>query len=127
MESLRHGLSIGIERVDNEIFLSMKARGTLTHQDYQIITPMIESALDEVKNPKINVYFDCTELTGWDAHGAWDDFKIGLKYGNKFERIALVGHKKWQEYAAKIGTWFISGEAKFFENAEEAVAWLRHQ
>ena len=33
----RHGLSIGIERVDNNFFLSLKAVGKLTHEDYKKI------------------------------------------------------------------------------------------
>ncbi len=38
----KHGLSIGIERVDNEFFLSFKAVGTLTHEDYEKIKPLME-------------------------------------------------------------------------------------
>lgn len=49
MKVQRHGLSIGIERTGNEFFLTLKAQGTLTHDDYKIITPLINSALSEVK------------------------------------------------------------------------------
>ncbi len=41
MSIKKHGLSIGIERVDNNFFLSLKAVGKLTHEDYETITPMI--------------------------------------------------------------------------------------
>ena len=34
----RHGLSIGIERTESTIFLSLKLQGKLTHQDYQTFT-----------------------------------------------------------------------------------------
>lgn len=53
----RHGLSIGIERINESFFLSLKAVGKLTHEDYDIITPMIDSALDGVTSPKINVFY----------------------------------------------------------------------
>ncbi len=33
MNIVRHGLSIGIERVGSEFFLSLKAVGKLTHAD----------------------------------------------------------------------------------------------
>lgn len=45
MNTSRHGLTIGIERVNSDFFLSLKAIGKLTHDDYEIITPMIDSAL----------------------------------------------------------------------------------
>lgn len=124
MSDMRHGLSIGIERVDQNFFLSLKAIGTLTHQDYQVITPMIDAALKEVDSPKIKAIFDITEMQGWELRAAWDDFKLGLKHGSEFEKIALYGNKHWQELISKIGAWFISGEVKYFEDYQQALAWL---
>ena len=124
MSTTRHGLSIGIERVNNKFFLSFKAIGKLTHDDYQTITPMIESALLGVKQPKIKAIFDASQLDGWELRAAWDDFKLGLKHGSEFEKIAIYGNKGWQEMSAKIGSWFISGEVKYFEDYDEALAWL---
>ena len=120
----RHGLSIGIERINKEFFLSIKAIGKLTHEDYLTINPMIDSALNGVKNPKIKVLFDGTEMEGWELRAAWDDFKLGLKHGSEFEKIAIYGNRNWQEITAKIGAWFMSGEIKYFDNCDEAITWL---
>lgn len=124
MTVTRHGLSIGIERVDQNFFLSLKAVGKLTHQDYQVITPMIDAALKEVSSPKIKAIFDVTEMQGWELRAAWDDFQLGLKHGSEFEKVALYGNKHWQEIIANIGSWFISGEVKYFEEYQQAIAWL---
>ncbi|MDX2368586.1 MAG: STAS/SEC14 domain-containing protein [Colwellia sp.] len=124
MTITRHGLSIGIERVDQNLFLSLKAIGKLTHQDYQVITPMIDAALKEVALPKIKAIVDITEMQGWELRAAWDDFELGLKHGTEFEKIALYGNKHWQEIAANIGSWFVSGEIKYFEEYQQAIAWL---
>ena len=124
MKCQRHGLSIGIERIGSELFLSMKAQGKLTHKDYEIITPLIDSALSEVKQPNVKALIDATELEGWDVRAAWDDFKIGLKHGNEFEKVAIYGNKQWQELAAKLGSWFISGEIRSFNNEDNAISWL---
>ena len=120
----RHGLSIGIERSGDRIFLALKAIGKLTHEDYEIITPMIDSALSAVKQPRVKVLIDATELEGWEPRAAWDDFKLGLKHGNEFDKIAIHGNRKWQEVGARVGSWFISGEVKYFENREDALDWL---
>ncbi len=123
----RHGLSIGIHRSGSEFFLSLKAIGKLTHEDYQTITPMIDAALKGVEEPKVKALIDCSELEGWEARAAWDDFKIGLKHGSEFSKIAIYGHTKWLEYATKVGGWFISGEAKYFENEDDAITWLNEK
>jgi len=124
MINVRHGLSIGIERTGSHFFLSLKVRGKLTHEDYKIITPMIDSALSGVTEPKVNALIDGSELEGWELRAAWDDFKIGLKHGREFKKIAIFGNKKWQEILSKVGSWFVSGEVQYFDNADHALSWL---
>ncbi len=125
MSTTIHGLSIGIDRVDERYFLFLKAIGKLTHEDYGVITPMIESALEGVSAPKMRVFVDGSEMEGWEPRAAWDDFKLGLKHRREFERIAILGNKHWQELAAKVSSWFISGEAKYFEDQGQALTWLQ--
>ena len=124
MSNFRHGLSIGIETAGADIFLSLKAVGKLTHEDYQTITPMINAALEGVKQPQVKVLIDGTELEGWEPRAAWDDFRLGLKHGNVFEKIAIYGNKNWQQITARVGSWFISGEVRYFEDMEAALTWL---
>ncbi|MDO6776223.1 STAS/SEC14 domain-containing protein [Shewanella sp. 3_MG-2023] len=119
-----HGLSIGIERVNDDVYLSLKATGTLTHNDYLVITPLLDAALAEVKHPKVNVFIDGTELDGWELRAAWDDLKLGLQHNNEFKKVAIWGNKNWQNYSAKVAAWFLSGEVQFFEEKAKALAWL---
>ena len=124
MTYIRHGFSIGIERAGEHIFLSLKAVGKLTHGDYQVMTPMIDKALGEVKDPQVNVLIDVTDFEGWELRAAWDDFKLGLKHGNEFDKIALYGNRKWQEKMATIAGWFMSGQTRYFEDEAQALEWL---
>ena len=124
MSAQRHGLSIGIERIDNELFLALKAVGKLTHEDFEVINPMLESALRGLEQPVVNVLIDGTELRGWELRAAWDDLKLGLSHNKDFRKIAIFGNSNWQEMAAKVGSWFISGEVKYFNSRDEAIAWL---
>ncbi|ARN74738.1 STAS/SEC14 domain-containing protein [Oceanicoccus sagamiensis] len=123
-EQNEHGLSVGISRVNNDFFLQLKVTGKLTHDDYQTFIPLLENALGGVNNPQINALVDCLALEGWELRAAWDDFKLGLKHGSEFKKIAIVGNKPWEQWAAKIGSWFIHGEMAYFENREEALNWL---
>lgn len=121
----RHGLSIGIERINSDLFLTLKAVGTLQHSDYEVIVPMIDSALAGVEDAKVKVFFDGTELDGWELRAAWDDLKLGLKHGREFKKVAILGNKRWLEMSAKIGSWFVAGDIKYFENETEAFDWLQ--
>ena len=124
MKLNKHGLSIGIQRVEDKFYLTLKVIGTLTHEDYETINPLIDSALLNYKDAKIKAFIDCSQLDGWELKAAWDDLKLGLKHGNKFEKIAILKGKEWIKLGAKVSSWFIEGEIKNFENEAEAFAWL---
>lgn len=124
MHVKRHGISIGMERVGSIFFLSLKVVGKLTHEDYSVINPLIDSALEGVKDPKVTALIDCSELEGWELRAAWDDFKLGLRHGNEFDRIAILGNKGWQKMASGVASWFTSGQLKYFEDYGEAMQWL---
>ncbi len=120
-----HGISVGIECVGTHVFLVFKAIGTLTHDDYQLMTPLLDAALQAVEHSDVRVFVDASEFEGWELRAAWDDFKLGLKYGRTFHKIALYGHQPWQAFMAKIGRWFTSGEVKYFEDRDKALNWLQ--
>lgn len=120
----RHGLSVGIKKVDEEFLLTFSIAGKLTHEDYEVFVPMLEMAIEGVKHPHIKAMVDIRELDGWELRAAWDDLKLGLKHGKEFTKVALLGNGKWEEMVSKIGAWFISGDVKYFEDKEEAWSWL---
>jgi len=84
------------------------------------MTPLIDSALNGVKETEINGFIDATELEGWDLRAAWDDFKFGLSHGPEFVKFAIVGQNRWQKVSAMIGSWFIAGEIFFFDSSDDA-------
>lgn len=120
-----HGLSMDVEHVDGIVFMEFKAIGTLTHDDYEKITPMVDQALAEIDNPVVNVYVDGSDFEGWQLQAAWDDLKLGLKHGKKFHKVAFYGNTRWQEVMTKIGSWFVAGEVRYFEEPLDALSWLR--
>ena len=126
MALLKHGITIGIERYgDDDFFVAFKAIGTLTHQDYEMMVPVLESALAGVKDPDIFALVDVTELDGLDLQAAWDDLKLGVKHIRHFEKIAIVGKTTLQEVLAKLANWFTPAEVRFFVDNGDAVAWLK--
>ena len=40
----RHGISVGIERVSGESIVVFKAKGKLTHDDYQAMMPILKTS-----------------------------------------------------------------------------------
>ncbi|MFY8275256.1 STAS/SEC14 domain-containing protein [Pseudoalteromonas sp. SSDWG2] len=120
----RHGLHIGIERTDTRFYIALVLVGTLEHRDYEVITPLFDDALEGIDERIVDVFVDASALEGFTAHAMWDDFQLGMAHRNQFRRIALYGHSRWQEYAAKFANWFVSGEVRYFSEQHDALTWL---
>lgn len=119
-----HGIAIGIHRIDNRFFVRLTVQGKLTHDDYRVIVPMLDQAMAGIDQPEIDMLVFCQHFEGWELRAAWDDFKLGLKHGRKFRKIAIVGDKPWEKAVAKLGSWFIDGDMQFFEDNSQAMRWL---
>ncbi|WP_372873232.1 STAS/SEC14 domain-containing protein [Shewanella sp.] len=125
MTTLKHGLTIGVERHgQDDFFVVLKVVGTLTHEDYERMVPVLEGAIKGVKDPDIYMLVDTTELDGWEARAMWDDLKLGIKHGRHFEKIAVVGRTGWQEWLTMFADWFTPADAKFFVDRQDALDWL---
>lgn len=120
----RHGISVGIERVSGETIIVFKAKGKLTHDDYQAMIPILKTTIKQIDSSALKMMVDISTLTGWELRAAWDDFKLGLVLNSKIDKIAIYGDKSWQEMASKVGSWFVSGEIKSFEDYDSAKEWL---
>ena len=120
----RHGISVGIERVSGETIIVFKAKGKLTHDDYQAMIPILKTTIKQIDSSALKMMVDISTLTGWELRAAWDDFKLGLVLNSKIDKIAIYGDKSWQEMASKVGSWFVSGEIKSFEDHDSAKEWL---
>lgn len=121
---LQHGLRIGLTQIDDLIYLHLEIIGKLTHHDYEVLLPMLDAAVDGAENARIDSLVDLRQLEGFELRAIWDDLKLGLKHRKRFERVAVLGNKKWEQVATQIGNWFTSGELAYFENEDNAKKWI---
>lgn len=119
-----HGISIGINRVNDTFFIKIKINGKLTHEDYKMMIPMVENAVKSVEKPEIKVLIDAIDFDGWEMEALWDDLKFSLGHIELFNKIAFVGNKKWEEHAINISNWFMIGDIEYFENMDDAKNWI---
>ena len=101
MSNYKNGLSLCVERINNDTLMTLKITGTLTQEDYKLLTPMISFALEGVRNPKIKVLVDGTQVEGHELIAVWDCFKLGLKLGSEFEKPQSIGTKDHKKFPTK--------------------------
>ncbi len=120
-----HGIGVSINRANDRVFIEIDMYGKLTHEDYEVMIPMVEKALKEAKGLEVDLLIDLTAFKGWDELRAMiDDGIFGIKHLLSFDRVAVIGKKKREKIATKIWSLLTGGKVKFFLNRADALTWL---
>lgn len=105
----------------------VKVSGKLTQEDYTDLTAEWDRVI--ALHGKMRLVFEMEDFSGWEPAAAWDDFKFTVTHSSRMERVAMIGRKKWEEWATKLGRLFVHGEVRYFDTAqrEEAQRWIRER
>ena len=113
-----------IETMDRstQTVLGFKVSGTVTKDDYEVLTPAVEAAIDA--NGSVSLLLDLTGFY-WEKVSAWaSDLRFAKQYHDKISKMAIVGDKKWERHLASLCSPYYAKEAKFFESDSDAWDWL---
>jgi len=115
-----------IIELTNKNTIATKASGKLRKEDIEKINPLIHAILD--KGMKVRWYFEMDNFTGWDLPGLWEDLKMDTAHAKDYEKIAMVGDKKWQEWIAQFMKPFTNADIRYFDlkDKETAKQWIKN-
>jgi len=109
-----------IERESPNV-VSFELTGKLHDSDYKQFVPTMEAILTAMG--RVRLFIRLKDFHGWDLHAAWDDFQFRLNHYADFERIALVGDRKWEKWMASFIKPFTKANVKYFDKSEVDAAW----
>jgi SpoIIAA-like len=117
-------MPVTMEQKDGGKVLEVRVTGKLVHQDYERFVPEFDRLIQQ--HGKVRLLFEMVDFHGWEPQAAWDDLKLGVRHFKDIERIAMVGHKKWQEWMAGFCRPFTTAKIRYFESGaiEEARRWV---
>lgn len=107
--------------IEERNLFAVRATGKLTSDDYQQFLPELETRIGDQE--QVSILMELDDFHGWTLEAAKDDFRIGSKFGDRIERIALVGDKLWQRWMAAMSKPFINGQIRYFSRDEVGDAW----
>jgi len=111
--------------VNADHIIAVRAEGVLTDADYQSFLPELEQLIK--REGPISAYVDMQDFKRWEAKAAWEDLKFGIAHDVDFDRIAIVGNSKWQQWMIKVSNIFFAADMRYFpaEEKQEAMDWLQ--
>lgn len=116
---------IGIEKDSDNGILTLKASDKLTKEDLKALTDPTREFVDNVDDPHLLMLLD--NFRGWkDAAAFWKDLQLDSEMIGYFDRIAVVGDRKWEDWGTRLMNPITKSELKFFDLAdkEKARKWL---
>jgi len=121
----KHGISVGTEQINNNIYILLRPVGKLTHSDYMLAEPILNLALSQVnESTTTKVLVDERGMTGMDIRAKLDNLKLEFKQGKKLDKVAVLGAEKSEKSKSKIEGWLVSGDVEYFDSELKAVTWL---
>lgn len=104
--------------------LFIHVSGKLVKADYEHFLPEFERLVSE--HGQMRALFDVTDLRGWDSGALWEEIKFDFKHFRDFERLAVIGDRKWEEVMTFLCKPFTHAALCYFdeEHLEEARKWL---
>jgi len=104
---------------------AVRVSGKLSHEDYQNFLPDLEGLIKS--DEKISLLIELDDFHGVDISAIKDDFNFSAKYSDAFEKVAIVGEKKWHHWMTLLSTPFLNGTVKYFNRVDlqDAWDWLR--
>lgn len=111
------------EEADGKI-LAIKMSGKLTKEDYKHFLPEVERLIKD--HGKIRILCQMHDFHGWEMGALWEDIKFDVKHFADIERLALVGHRKWQAGMAAFCKPFTRAKVRYFDetDASQANEWI---
>ena len=108
--------------------VGMRAAGRLSEADYRdVLAPRIHLLLEQFRSLKALFLMDET-FEGWSLRAAWANTVFDVKHRRDFEKIAIVGAPKWEDWCIKTAAkWLMTGELQTFrlDQLTQAWEWLR--
>lgn len=97
-----NSVTVGIEQLNNKIFVKLSVIGKVTHDNYAAVIPLMETALDNDDVPTKLVLVDILNMDGYEVKAALDDLKFWHNVHFHVDKVAIVTSKKWLSEATKI-------------------------
>jgi hypothetical protein len=116
---------INIQEHPNDNILSLKVTDKLTKEDLDNLVPHLKDHVNSADHPHLLMIMEGFE--GYEsATTFWEDLKLDSEYIGYFDRIALVGDKKWQEWGTQLVNPLTEEELRFFsiDEKDEARKWI---
>lgn len=113
---------IAIQDTPDPDVLALTVRQKIRTGDLNDLIPALERHTSEHDDPHLLIEME--EFRGWENTDAfWEDLKLDAVYNGEFERVAVIGEKRWEAWMTRFTDRLTSNEIRYFFPEEKTKAW----
>jgi hypothetical protein len=100
------------------------ASGKLTDDDHEMFMKHMETLIE--RWGRLRMLFRLDDFEGWDVPSLWNEIRFELQHKKDLKRVAVIGEKKWEEWATRFSRLLTGTDVRYFsrEEADEGRRWL---
>lgn len=109
---------------EQDNLLHVVVSGKVTTEEIDEIADAANELFHE--NDKINAIVELQEFKGYTLAAFFEDFQVGISTMNCYNKIAVVGDNKIEEFVINLTQPFISYEIRYFnhKDRDKAIDWV---
>ncbi|MBF9253453.1 STAS/SEC14 domain-containing protein [Pontibacter sp. 172403-2] len=107
--------------------LAVRVSGELTNEDFDRYRELIRDRMKATGEARL--YYEMADLDWVKPGAALENALFDIVHGREYGRVAMVGEKTWQEWAAKLISPVKKKGVRYFDltEREQAMAWVQEQ
>jgi len=107
--------------------LAVRVSGELTNEDFDLYRKLIRDRMKATGEARL--YYEMADLNWVKPGAALENGLFDIVHGREYGRVAMVGEKTWQEWAAKLISPVKKKGVRYFDLAlrEQAMAWVQEE
>ncbi|MBD1398361.1 STAS/SEC14 domain-containing protein [Pontibacter sp. JH31] len=108
-----------------EDLVALRLTGSIDKYDYQVMLPILEEKIKQYG--KVRVYAELQEVEDLSLRALWEDLKFDFRHAADFNRVAIVGNRKWLDWLTVMASPFTTAKVKYFEHIDrdKALHWIK--
>lgn len=109
----------------NGDLLAVRVTGKLTDQDFDNYRRLVREKMNVYGTARL--YFEMLAFDGWEPGSFVENAVFDILHREGFGKVAMVGEREWQNWAARLADIVKKGRVRFFpvEQRQLALSWLR--
>ena len=108
-----------------EGIVGIRVEGKLSTEEYDLLNAYLEKLMQNVG--PINFFCDMANFEGQNGEALWEEITDHLRHVQEYQRIAVVGNRRWLKGGPKVSVPWPKAQLKFFtpDQTDEAWHWVK--